>query len=601
MVNQGISNFFRNVTASGLTNPQTSFNPSPMFNELNVNLRSFFNNRSQLGKKKVLMNWVKNTLELQNLVNKVSKDMTGKFHFENINPKESGRNKILKANKFVAETQYKRRKQSQNFDKLATGESYAWLGFISDKQIKNQINKSVGIRPNMETKEIESMKEKMFLEIKQTEGFNDLQGIDEDVLKPRKYDYIASSSMEIVFDRTDIKGYIQDVGGEKKPYTPKEIIRQTLADVDGKVSGFTSVESALVQLELLRFMWGNMMSLHKNGGAMDKIFILEDQNVNTQSYKRIKQQLEKYKLVENKHGNMLFTGKIKIEDLQQLDTMQFRDMGLYITSLLSRMWQVPNSSGGVAVEGGDSKDDTGGNSEKAYWENIEFYQERDAEIDNLQLWIPHFGVKLVYDKQYVQKDIQEETAKQLKLNNVKVIEEIARNSKKRLRFEEKVNMIGMHSDMFEDIPKEDLEMEMEVGDSLTGTKDQMSDSKINDSEAKKNVKAKKKQETVQNMNSSGKGTLGTGKEWDSNADMEYKQLIGSDDEYLPLKDFVKLYNSDRASNPGSSPRLFRRENPNFITFKYKSTDFVYRTIIDKELEEDNRVLIMNLSGNIYNL
>jgi hypothetical protein len=278
--------------------------------------------------------------------------------------------------------------------------------------------------------------------------------------------------------------------------------------------------------------------------------------------------------------------------------MQFRDMGVYITSLLAKMWGVPNSVAAVGIKEGNTKDDTGGNSEKDYWENIEFWQRRSADIDNLQLWIPHFGVKWVYDKQYVQKDVQEETAKQLKLNNVKVIDELASNNNMRMRFEDKMKMLDLDKEAFEKIP-EGENPNLIMKDGITGTGKQLSNSAVNDSQALKNVKDKKKREQA-----STQGNLlntGVGKAWDDKAELEYKQIIGLDDELLPLRDFVKLYNEDRALNPNMSPRLFRRENPNFITFKFKSTDFVYKTIIDKEKEEDNRVLLMNLAGNIYNL
>ena len=430
-----LSSFMRNVRSPSRGNSNISSNSSPMLNELNINLRSYFNNRSQTGKKKELMKWVKGTLEVKNLVSKVARDMTGPYHFENVNPNESGRNKILKANRFAAEIQYKREKYQQNFDKLATGESFAHLGFINDKQLKDSISKCLGNRPFMESKETKEIANTIYKELKENQGFANLQGIDEDLLSPKKYRTIASSTMEILFDKTNIKGYIQDVGGEKKKFTMKETIRSTLEDVDGKVNGFTSIESAIVQLELLRFMWQNMMSLHKNGGAPDKVFILEDQ-IASNSYERIKEQLQKYKLVENKHGNMLITGKVSIEDLQQMDNMQFRDMGVYITSLLSKMWNIPDAIGNIGVKDSNSSSDTGGNSEKAYYETVEFYQERDAEIDNLQLWIPYFGVRIVYDKQYVQKDVQELTAKNLLITYVNGLDESAKSNHKRLRFEE---------------------------------------------------------------------------------------------------------------------------------------------------------------------
>ena len=102
---------------------------------------------------------------------------------------------------------------------------------------------------------------------------------DEDVFMPREFRTVASSTMETLFDRFNIIGYKQTVQGRRILFDPDEIIRNSYLDVDGKVKGFTPLESAIVQLELLRFMWQNMLSLEKNGGHPDKLFILKNERV----------------------------------------------------------------------------------------------------------------------------------------------------------------------------------------------------------------------------------------------------------------------------------------------------------------------------------
>jgi len=378
-------------------------------------------------RKKFLMRWYKSIPELTALTNKVARDITANFHFEPIKGVSDSR--VKKANQFALENNYRRMKFARIIDRLVTGEDFLWIGGLNESTIRKTAKEFVAQKfHGLEMKEIDNISERLtneiMLEKKLTSNISDMNIHDEDLFTPRKMRHVASSSMKVDFDDYDIIQYVQEVGGRREYFSPEEIVRGTFSDIDGKVQGFTPVEAIVVQLELLRFMWQNMLAIHKNGGSPDKLFILKNTDVNSPSYKRIREQLENYKLVENKHGNMLFTGDVDVQDLAQLENMQFMDMGLLITGLIAMQWQIPRSSIPYIVGGTNTKDDTGGNSERGYWDNIEYAQRIDADIDNSQLWIPKFGVRLVYDKVYIQKDIQEQTAKQLMLNNVQLMEEI---------------------------------------------------------------------------------------------------------------------------------------------------------------------------------
>ena len=61
-------------------------------------------------------------------------------------------------------------------------------------------------------------------------------------------------------------------------------------------------------------------------------------------------------------------------------------------------WQIPRSKLPFILGGTNAKSDIGGEAEKGYWANVERKQDRLAEIYNTQLFIPRFGVKLVFDK-----------------------------------------------------------------------------------------------------------------------------------------------------------------------------------------------------------
>lgn len=230
-----------------------------------------------------------------------------------------------------------------------------------------------------------------------------------------------------------------------------------------------------------------------NGGHPDKIISFENVNPNTPAFKRIEEQIRKYKLAENKHGMMLFTGKVSVQDLVQLDEMQFLNLGLYITGMIAMQWNIPRSSIPFIVGEANTKDDTGGNSEKGYWETVRFAQNIFADTMNSQLWLPYFGVKLIFDNAFINYNIQEQAAITSKFNNVLTMDTILSKAQKQLSMEKRLELLGITE---EDL--EDMQIPMMNPDGTSafgiGTQDQMSMTDLTDSDDKKNIKRKKKQE-----------------------------------------------------------------------------------------------------------
>lgn len=578
----------------------------PMINSITGSYNNYLSEFGQLRTKAALIKWYKTIPELTAFVNKVAGDSVSRYHFEPVDPKNTNRNKLMAANRFSQEVVLSQAIDEQFVDALVTGEAFAWLGKITDSQLKDSIAKVIAKR-GLETKEKNLLQEMLYTEMKAVDGFSNTQGLDEDVLKPRKYRAVPSSTTEIVFDQFDIKGYNHVVGLNTIAFTPKEIVHFTLMKRDGKPNGFSPVESILVQLELLRQMWINMLALHKNGGVPDYLFTLKNVSPGSPAYKRVEEQLMKYRLVENKHGNMLFTGDVSVEMLQQLDKMQFMESGLYITGLVAMQWGIPRSSIPFIVGQANTKDDTGGNSERGYWEVVQRLQTRFADTMNTQLWIPYFGVRIVFDNPYMNLDVQRETATMSKLQNVLSMDTILMKSGKQLSLDKRLSLIGL--------TEEDLEeaqvLEMEGTASGIGTSAQQSPSKVAKSDDKKNEDAKKKDEQTATIASQGKKPSGVGKEadiskieykeMDNEAIVQYKEeVIGVEPMSVSKDVFVKLYLEDKSREP-RPPRVFVRQSDTTTTFIYRSVDFVYKTSIDNLELVNQGTFLMNISQALYRL
>ena len=250
--------------------------------------------------------------------------------------------------------------------------------------------------------------------------------------------------------------------------------------------------------------------------------------------------------------------------------------------------------------GTNTKEDTGGNSEKNYWRVIQFLQKRFANTMNTQLWIPYFGVRIVFDDPFAMDDIQKETALMNKLNNLKLIDDIVRSKGKEIKVEEFTKLINMDSEQFTD-----YENPMDSMDINSTLDKQPSKNDVEDTDAKKGLRNRKKLEQ-ENLKKQGSpnGTSGVGKEWNTDADIELKELKNieikqSNVEDVPLKTLIKLYQEDKVIRSGKPPRMFMRESGDIVSFKYMSDDFVYRTVTQKDMVSD--VDMMNLSVNLYRL
>lgn len=577
----------------------------PMLNSLTTSAVHYLNQTSQLAKKKALMKWYKSIPELTGFINKVARDTVAQYHFEPLTDAESGRNKVMKANKFAAQVLLRKEMKTEMVDELVTGEAFGWMGKLTKDQVSKEVSAIISKHSFFESKEqTKERYDRLMLELKAEEGLADTNSIDEDILRPRKYRCIASSTVEVIHDRYDILQYVQDVGGRKEVFMPKETIRYMLQSVDGRPSGYSSVEAVVVQLELLRFMWQNMLAVHQNGGAPDKLFILEDmKNINDPSYRRIEQQLEKYKLVENKHGNMLFTGKVTVEDLNSIDEMQFKEMGLYITGVIAMQWGISRSAIPYIVGGTNTKNDVGGDAESSYWECIRDFQMTKAEVMNTQLWIPHFGVKIVFDNPHVQFNVRDATAKQLEYANMITMNQILESNDKQLNLPTTLRLLGINNKNIEQKKEDPMEKialaNATAAPGAIGTSGQPKKDKPGAGE--QNRRDSKRTEQAQTAASRGSST-GTGKEsvWDVHAEVEYKEIIGNETMEVTVTNFVKLYEGDKRYQPGTPPRIFLRENDMYATFIYKSNDFVYKTIISNDKLEQNYIKLMNLD-NIYRL
>ena len=355
---------------------------------------------------KSFMKQARKVPQLLAFCNLIATDMiSDEIEFIPINEGTSGRNKINKAQAFWSANFGLDVVEETIYDFLIDGIGFNWLGKINEAEAK-EFCKAALKQFAPEIKEGQ-------LEFKANEMIIDLKNNNKDKFV-KKLRHVAASTMQITSSDTEITGYVQLVGVNRKEYSVDEIMTFKMMPFDGKVYPLPPMESLFSEVYLLWLITQNYVSFFENGGKPDNVFILPKEIAGSKNHEYLIETLKKYKKIQNKHGNLVFTGDLSVEKLMNVEEqMENKELGLYLVSILAMFYGVPVGRlpflVGKAAAGGDS----GGLADSGYWRKISVWQSKFEETYNRDLWMPFFGVKMKFRRGYLQDEVREaQTIKQ---------------------------------------------------------------------------------------------------------------------------------------------------------------------------------------------
>lgn len=372
----------------------------PLLNSLFVERFSQFNPYSQDNDFKTYMRWTRRVPQIIGFLNIIATDILSDAHtFKPLKNNESARNKILKAKNFFYQNDCLEVIEETLYDLLITGIGYNWLGKFSDSQIKEFCElalRNSGLQ--YDKKEFEMKAEVMVQRLKESSA--------DSVVK--KLRHVASSTMTMQTDEYEVLKYIQRVGVRVQEFSPDEILKFRLMPLDGKVFPFPPLESLLAEIYLLWLISQNYISYFENGGTPDNVFILPKELAGSKNHQYLIQTLKKYKKIQNKHGQLVFTGDISVEKLMEAESqMQHKELGLYIVGVLAMQYGVPVSRIPFLIGKAANNGDAGGLADSGYWRKISVWQSKLEAVYNKYLWFPHFGVEFKFSRGYLQDEVRE--------------------------------------------------------------------------------------------------------------------------------------------------------------------------------------------------
>jgi len=453
----------------------------PLLNSLFIERFSQFNPYAQENNFKTFMKWARRSPQLMGFLGIIATDMlSDEIEFRPVD-KSSGRNKVLKAKAFWEMNDGMEVAEEAIYDLLITGIGYNWKGVIDDIQLKEFCQLAVReTMPELKAEQLEFKADHMVRMIKQDSA--------EKMVK--KLRHIASTTVSIHTGEYQVLKYIQRVGVNTKEFSPDEVIVFKLMPFDGKVFPFPPMEAIMAEIYLLWLITQNYVSFFENGGKPDNVFILPKELAGSKNHQYLIDTLTKYKKIQNKHGNLVFTGDLTIEKLMEIEhQMENKDLGLYLTSVLAMMYGVPVNRipflVGKAAAGGDS----GGLADTGYWRKISVWQSKLEGPYNRDLWKPYFGVEMKFRRGYLQDEVRE-TQNEMQMTSV---------AEQRLglglwTIEEAGNYLNIDEEIINEAQEQKKKREAEeMKTGLLRQKLENDDNVIKNPDAK--LKAKKKQDT----------------------------------------------------------------------------------------------------------
>ena len=304
---------------------------------------------------------------------------------------EGGRNKRLKAEKFCQDNRFKEKLQEFLIDALATGDSYFYIGKLSETEVKSRIYSIVSKLPFHFKSEAS---EALMMEIKQT-----------DLLLPKSISVVPSSTLIADYNKygEPIK-YIQRVGQETETFSPENIIHFRLMKVNGKFYGYSPLQSLVKEMKILENIKTNSANRFDKGGVPPKIFVLKDETPDSPNAIAVKNSLRQYQSLDNKYRNLVFTGDVDVIDLTKPEDMQYKELARYITQVIVMTFGVPASRLSDLLISSGIK---GANiSSEGYYRKISHMQDVIEDLLNKELF-SSFGVKFKFNRTYKQDEIRE--------------------------------------------------------------------------------------------------------------------------------------------------------------------------------------------------
>jgi len=221
----------------------------------------------------------------------------------------------------------------------------------------------------------------------------------------RDLDIVPASTVEHDIDEFgNIERYVQDIGAEEYDLRPDKVIHHSYLNLNGKTYGFTPLAAMFAELDMLANAKDYNGVKFDNAAVPNKVFKLPEDGPNSQNFEMVKETVKKYRQLQNKHRDLVLTGDVEIEDLNDTSDVEFKELIQLVTRILAMAWGVPPSRvGGIIGSQGATESAM---ASEGYSKRIQRQQDKYESILNKELFEPMFSVRISLPSPHVKTEIR---------------------------------------------------------------------------------------------------------------------------------------------------------------------------------------------------
>ena len=279
-------------------------------------------------------------------------------------------------------------------DAMAMGDGYWYTKTLDEEDAESTIRSHVKNNYNFKNKEYIDAATKMMY-----------NKVDDQLNETRDLEMVPASTVEHDIDEFgNIERFVQQIATEEYDLDPDKVIHHSYMNLDGRTYGFTPIAALFAELDMLANAKDYNGIRFDNAAVPNKVFKLPNDGPEGQNFEMVKETVKQYRKLQNKHRDLVLTGDIEIEDLNDTSDMEFSELVDKVTRILLLSWQVPPSRvGGIQ---GSSGATSSAMAERGYNKKIKRMQTKYETILNRELFEPMFSVRITFEDPDTKEEIR---------------------------------------------------------------------------------------------------------------------------------------------------------------------------------------------------
>jgi len=279
-------------------------------------------------------------------------------------------------------------------DGMAFGDGYLYKKGLDEEQAEEKIKDYVSDNYEFENDEYEQKAAEIILKQSQ----DDIEGTEDLQMVP------ASTVKHDIDDFGNIERYVQEVQGQEFDLDPEKVVHHSYLSLNGQTYGFTPVSALFAELDMLANAKDYNGVRFDNAAVPNKVFRLPDDGPEGQNFEMVKKTVKKYRQLRNKHRDLVLTGNIEIDDLNDANDVEFKELIQLIQRILVMAWGVPPSRiGGVMGNDGATESAM---AQEGYNKRIKRLQDKHQTILNNEIFEPMFNVRIEFENPDIKSEIR---------------------------------------------------------------------------------------------------------------------------------------------------------------------------------------------------